>query len=147
VAGPFGDVLPGTRPNAPSSPAAANPDETSMSHAPDSPEELPDAPDDDEKLSIRTIAARLNQRSQAVQIASNEAPEDGDREPMYAVPSPAPATSNPLEVLAKPSKRRSSPTIVPTDCLHNDAGRGVSTPRKRSASGRQGSRHGSFTAS
>ncbi|WP_205411685.1 hypothetical protein, partial [Sphingomonas carotinifaciens] len=38
-------------------------------------------------------------------------------------PSPAPATSNPLEILAKPSKRRSSAKIVSTDSLHNDAGR------------------------
>lgn len=65
-----------------------------MSHAPDSPEELPNAPDDGEKLSIRTIAGRLNQRSQVLETASNEAPEDGQRKPTRAVPSPAPPTPN-----------------------------------------------------
>ena len=109
-----------------------------MSHASESPEELPHAPDDGGKLSIRTIAARLNRRSQVLEIASNEAPEDGKREPMRAVPSPAPVFPKSLGKAAKPSKRRSSTNIVPTVSLHNDADGDASSLRKCSGNRRQG---------
>ncbi|WP_346732004.1 DUF6538 domain-containing protein [Sphingomonas sp. GC_Shp_3] len=54
------------------------------------------------------------------------------------IPSPAPATSKPLEVLTKPSKLRFSTKIVSTKRLHNDAARGAPSPRKCSENRRQG---------
>ena len=68
---------------------------------------------------IRTITARLRDRIEPVSTASHDGPQNQHG----AVPSPAPATSIPLEVLAKSSKRRSSTQIVSTKRLHNDAGR------------------------
>ena len=82
---------------------------------------------------IRAITARLRDRPGPVELASQDGPAHGDG----AVPSPAPATSIPLEVLAKSSERRSSATIVLIDSLHNDVGRGVSTSRKCSENRRQ----------
>jgi hypothetical protein len=69
-----------------------------MSQASDTPDELPDVRDDGEELSIRTIAARLTQRSQIIELASNKALADGQREPMHAVPSPAPVLLRELPI-------------------------------------------------
>ncbi|MCK8458705.1 hypothetical protein, partial [Sphingomonas faeni] len=61
-----------------------------MSQASDTPNELPDALDDDDgKLSIRTIANRLSQRSKGLETASNKAPEDGAQKGTADFPSPA----------------------------------------------------------
>ncbi|WP_342747669.1 hypothetical protein, partial [Sphingomonas adhaesiva] len=94
---------------------------------------------DEAPATIQTITERLRDRAQAV----SEAAENGATADF---PSPAPATSKSLEVLAKPSKRRSSTTIVSTERLHNDAGRSASSPRKCSGNRRQVSRRDPITA-